>query len=68
MVAANMFNKQSRTANKGWSLELGEVLTIPDRKNLKVLRIIHRGLGTELTEMSRARSTNGGRVDVHTGF
>ena len=33
-VAANKLNKQSRTADKGWSssLELGEALTIPPRK------------------------------------
>ena len=37
-VAANILNKQSRTADKGWSSSLGggvlgEVLTTPHRKN-----------------------------------
>ena len=34
-VAANILNKQSRTADKGWSssLEIGEVLTTPYHKN-----------------------------------
>ena len=35
-VAANILNKQSRTADKGWSssLGLGEVLTTPHLKNV----------------------------------
>jgi len=35
-VAANILNKQSRTADKGWSsnLGLGEVLATPQRKNV----------------------------------
>ena len=34
-AAANIMNKQVRTADNGWSssLELGEVLTNPHRKN-----------------------------------
>ena len=34
-VAANVVNRQSRTADEGWSpsLGLGEVLTTPRRKN-----------------------------------
>jgi len=34
-VAANVLNKQLRTEDKGWSpsLRLGELLTIPRRKN-----------------------------------
>jgi len=41
MAAANILNKQSRTADKSWysSLELGEVLITPHRKNLPCYRI-----------------------------
>ena len=42
-VAANMLNKQSRTADKGWSSSLGwlsEVLTIPHRKNISCYEIL----------------------------
>jgi hypothetical protein len=49
-VAANILNKQSRTADKGgppaWGL--GEVLTTPHRKELIMLLIIHRGFGIGL--------------------
>jgi len=36
MVAANILNKQSRAADKGWSssMGLGEVLTTPHLKNV----------------------------------
>jgi hypothetical protein len=46
-VAANILNKHSRTADKGWSfsLELGEVLTTPLRQKLNMLRHIQRNLG-----------------------
>jgi hypothetical protein len=42
-VAANTLNKQSRTADKGWSSScggggLGEVLTTPHRKKIMMLR------------------------------
>jgi hypothetical protein len=49
-VAANILNKQSRTADKGWSSSwgLGEVLTTSHSKTLIMLRIIHRGLGIGL--------------------
>jgi hypothetical protein len=33
-VAANILNKQSRTADKGWSSSLGVGLTTPHRKKL----------------------------------
>jgi hypothetical protein len=35
-IAPNILNKQSRTTDKGWpsSFEVGEVLTIPHRKNV----------------------------------
>ena len=33
-VAANILNKQSRIADKGWSSSLGVVLTTPHSKNL----------------------------------
>jgi hypothetical protein len=32
MVAVNILNKQSRTADKGWSSSLGVGLTTPHRK------------------------------------
>ena len=53
MVAAYILNKQSRTAGKEWSSSLGfgEVLTTPYHKNLTILRIIHRGLGTGLIKI-----------------
>jgi hypothetical protein len=39
-VAANILNKQSRTAGKGWSfsLDVNEVLATPHLKNLTMLR------------------------------
>jgi len=42
MVAANIFNKKSRTADKGWysSWGLGEVLTAHHRKNLSCYEIL----------------------------
>jgi hypothetical protein len=39
-VAVNKLNKQPRTADKGWSSNLGEVLTSPLRKK-SMLRITH---------------------------
>jgi hypothetical protein len=46
-VAANILNKQSQTADKGWYFSLGgdgfgEVLSTPYRKNISLLRNIHR--------------------------
>ena len=42
-VEANILNKQSRTADKGWSssLGVGRVLTTPHRKKSIMLRNIH---------------------------
>jgi hypothetical protein len=42
-VAANILNKQSRTADNGWlsSLGLGGGLTTPHRKNLYLLRSMY---------------------------
>ena len=42
-VTANKLNKQSRTADKGWSPAwgLGEALTTPPREN-QMVRNIHR--------------------------
>jgi len=47
-VAANMFNKQSRTANKGGppALESGEVLTTPRRKNVSCYESCTQNLRT----------------------
>jgi hypothetical protein len=61
-ATANILNKQSRTADKGWSSSfgLGEVLTTPHRKNLNMLRIIHRGLGTGLILWYDLTGTGGG--------
>jgi hypothetical protein len=44
-VAANILNKQSRTADEGWSssLGLGEVLTTPPREKT-LLRNIHKAI------------------------
>ena len=49
-VDANIFNKQSRTVDMGWSSSfgLGEVLTSTHRKNWTILRIISQGLGLGL--------------------
>jgi hypothetical protein len=46
-VAANILNKQSRTADSGWSssLGVGRGLTIPHRKTLYLLRSVYKGLG-----------------------
>jgi len=44
-VAANILNKQSRTADKGWSSSLGglgEVLTTPHRKNISCYEMFSR--------------------------
>ena len=43
-VAANILNKQLRTADEGWSssLGLGEVLTTPPREKKTLLRNIHK--------------------------
>jgi hypothetical protein len=43
-AAANIMNKQSRSADKGWSssLGLGEVLTSPRRKNISCYEIFTR--------------------------
>jgi hypothetical protein len=56
-VAANIFNKQSRTGDKGWCLpagKLGEGLTNPRRKISACYEILHIGL--ELTETWKVRS------------
>jgi len=49
-VAANILHKQSRTANKGLSssLELGHMIINPNRKNLRRLRKLSKGLGVGL--------------------
>ena len=41
-VAANKLNKQSRTADKGWSsrLGLGEALTTPSHEKQNVLKYL----------------------------
>jgi hypothetical protein len=45
-VAANILNKQSRTADKGWpsSLGVGRGLTTPHRKKRNTLRNVTKGL------------------------
>ena len=43
-AVANTLNKQSRTADKGWSFSFGEVLTT-HRKKLVLLRIMNTCLG-----------------------
>jgi hypothetical protein len=45
-VAANMLNKQLRTANSGWSSTLGVGLTTLPRKTQYLLRITTHSLGT----------------------
>jgi hypothetical protein len=45
-VAANMLNKQSRTADSGWSSSLGVGLTTLLRKTQYLLRITMHSLGT----------------------
>jgi hypothetical protein len=46
-VAANILNKQSRTADKGWpsNLGVGRGLTPPHRKKRNTLRNVTKGLG-----------------------
>jgi hypothetical protein len=46
-VVANILNKQSRAADRGWSfsLGLGGGLTTPHRKTLYSLRSLYKGLG-----------------------
>jgi hypothetical protein len=46
-VAANILNKQSRTADKGWSssLGIGRGLTTPHRKTRNTLRNVTKGIG-----------------------
>jgi hypothetical protein len=46
-VAANILNKQSQTADSGWSsnLGLGVGLTTPDRKRISFLGNVKKGLG-----------------------
>jgi hypothetical protein len=46
-VALERFNRQSRTADKGWSiaLGLGEYLTTPHREILKSLGSFSQGFG-----------------------
>jgi hypothetical protein len=45
-VAANILNKQSRTANRGWppSLEVGRGANNPHRKTLCLLQSTYKGL------------------------
>jgi hypothetical protein len=45
-VAASILNKESRTADKGWSssLEVGQALATPNRKRNSMLRNVARGL------------------------
>jgi hypothetical protein len=45
-IAANILNKQSRTAAKGWSSSLRIVrgLTTPNRKKINFLRNVTKGL------------------------
>jgi hypothetical protein len=45
-VAANILNKQSRTAEREWpsTLVVGRGLTTPHRKTLYLLRSIYKGL------------------------
>jgi hypothetical protein len=45
-VAANTLNKQSRTADSGWSSSLGVGLTTLPRKTHYLLRITTHSLGT----------------------
>jgi hypothetical protein len=45
-VAANILNKQTRTADKGWSSSLGKgVELIPHRKKISLLRKFIGSLG-----------------------
>jgi hypothetical protein len=46
-VAANILNKKSRTADKGWpsSLGVGRGLATPHRKKINTLRNVTKGLG-----------------------
>ena len=62
-VAANILNKQLRTADKGWStgLWLGEVLTTPHCRKRILLRNIHRvsfGPGLILLVRNKQRKRN----------
>jgi hypothetical protein len=43
-AVANILNKQSRIAGKGWFSSLGVGLTTPHRKN-KLVKNIQKGLG-----------------------
>jgi hypothetical protein len=47
---ANMLNKQSRTADNGWSSSfgLGEVLTTPHHRNLPCYETFHKTSDLEL--------------------
>ena len=62
-VAANILNKQSRTADKGWSSSLGVgqgVLITPRRKKLALLRNMNTCLGPGLIiwyDLSNERGT-----------
>ena len=67
-IAANILNKQSQTANRGWSSAWGlsDVLTTPLHKNLTMLRTIKKSLGTGLIlryNLSRAQGTGGVWID-----
>jgi len=48
--AANILNNESRRADKGWSssLGLGEVLTVPHRRNLPCYETFHKTSDLEL--------------------
>jgi hypothetical protein len=64
-VAANILNKQSRTADKGWpsSLGVGRGLTTPHHKKYSTLRNVTEGLG-----LGRSKEDEmGGACGVHGG-
>jgi len=68
-VGRNIFNKQLRTADKGWfsSLGLGEMLTTPHSKNLSCYDIFTQQ-SSDKNEMGGACSAYGGEESRVQGF
>jgi hypothetical protein len=60
-VAANILNKQSRTADKGWpsSLGVGRGLTTPHRKKRNMLRNVNKGPRNWTDTLERPKELHG---------
>ena len=54
-VAANILNKQSQTADKGWfpALWLGELLTTLHRKKLRCCKTFHQASDLERIDLTQ---------------